>query len=168
MSKVALLTKAQHIKLYRYVLPDGTILSPTARESGDIFISEEEIEQCIGITELAWLQDLTLIDFEDLTPPNTTPPQMTGYGLMIPQAAVDAELFENNQFEMSGFVINFTPINGGLAIDLAYLNWDEFRQEQLKPINITTKKTFTKLWDSVAADYIFSLQNPSQSKIIQL
>lgn len=136
--------------------------------NGYVIVSEEEVDNCTN-ANFTYLQSRVKVELSDMPIPNTTPPTMSGQGLMIPQSAVDANLFPSNKFSMNGFEINFTPKNGGLAIDIAYLTWNEFRAEQIgNPVNEDTKVTFTALWDTVAADYIFSLQNPSQSKIIQL
>ena len=167
--KFARLNVQQHRSLIGQDLGDGTLFNPVMHKTGYIVISEWEIDQVTN-TEFLWLKDLTLVDMDALPMPNTTPPQMSGYGLLIPTEATNPtlNLFPNNQFKMGGFVINFTETSQGLAIDLAYLGWEEFRQEQLNPINETTKNTFSTLWDTVAADYEFSIANPSQSKIIQL
>jgi hypothetical protein len=166
--KIAPLTIQQYRSLQGQEFNSDSFFNPTATADGTYFISEEEITQYNGTT-FAWIKDLTLIDYStDI--PDTTPPQMTGLGLLIPQKATDSDLdlFPDNKFEMGGFVIEFTQTSQGLAIDLAYLGWEAFRIEQLKPINLTVKKTFSKLWDTVANDYMFSVQNPNESKIIQL
>lgn len=164
--KIAPLNIVQYRSLQGQTFNSDSFFNPTATADGTYFISEEEINQYEG-SEFAWIKDLPLIDYStDI--PDTTPPQMSGYGLLIPAEAITLNLFPDNKFEMGGFTIDFTQTSQGLAIDLAYFDWSAFRIEQLKPINLTTKKTFTTLWDTMAADYMFSMQNPSQSKIIQL
>lgn len=164
--KFARLNVEQHRSLIGQDLGDGTLFNPVMHKTGYIVISEWEIEQ-VANTEFLWLKDLPLVDMDSVAI-DTTPPQMSGYGLLIPTEAITLNLFPNNKFEMGGFTINFTQTQQGLAIDLAYFDWTAFREEQLNPIHETTKKTFSSLWDSMALDYIFSMQNPSQSKIIQL
>lgn len=166
MSKIAPLTIEQYRSLYGQIFSEDMTFNPSALPDGSYFISEEEINAYQG-TEFAWIKDLSLIDYSTSLP-DVTPPTLTGYGLLIPTEAITLNLFPDNKFEMGGFTLNFTQTQQGLAVDLAYFDWEAFRIEQLKPINLTTKKTFSTLWDTMAADYIFSIQNPSQSKIIQL
>ena len=167
--KVAILTIEQHRQLIGQELSNGQLYNPVLYKSGHVILSEQEISATTN-TSYLWVKSLPLVELSTLTLPVVTPPTMTGLGLLIPQKAndPDLDLFPNNQFKLGGFVINFTTTAQGLAIDLAYLGWTAFRAEQLNPINDTVKKTFSKLWDTVAADYEFSVANPSQSKIIQL
>lgn len=157
--KIAPLTIQQYRSLQGQSFTSDSFFNPTAMADGTYFISEEEINAYKG-AEFAWIKYLTLIDYStDI--PDTTPPQMTGYGVLIPQEVDTIKLFPNNQFNLNGFVINFTSTSQGLAVDLAYLGWQEFRDEQLNPINEAIKVTFTDIWDSVVQRYL-------NNEIIQL
>lgn len=144
MKKVALITIEQFRELYLYELPDGTLLAPRADVSGDFFISEEEINQAKSI--FTWLEDLTLVEISSLTKPDTTPPSPMGVGIVIDEKYNVFGFWDAKEFKLGGFIVPLIDYNGGLAVDLAYLIWDEFRAEQDKPINKTVNEEFSKLW----------------------
>ena len=78
---------------------------------------------------------------------------MTGTGVLIPTEAEVLELFPNNQFNLNGYVVNLTNTASGLAVDVAYLLWEGFRQEQDNGINIVINNTFYNLWYQLLAKY---------------
>ena len=158
--KFARLNVQQHRSLIGQDLGDGTLFNPVMHKTGYIVISEWEIEQVTN-TDFLWLKDLPLVDMDALPMPDTTPPQMTGYGVLIPQEVDTIKLFPNNQFNLNGFIIQFSTTSQGLAVDLGYLQWTAFRDEQLNPINEAIKVTFTDIWDSVVQRYL-------NNEIIQL
>lgn len=151
MSKIAPLTIEQYRSLYNQNYNTDSTFNPTASPDGSYFISEQEINAYTG-TEFAWIKDLILIDYTtDL--PDTTPPTMTGYGILIPTEAVTLNLFPNNKFNLGGYEINLTSTSQGLAVDLGYLNWQGFRDEQDKPYNITINASFSALWYELLSRY---------------
>lgn len=157
--KIAPLTIEQYRLLYRKQYDNGAFFNPTASPEGLYFISEEEINAYQG-TEFAWIKTLPLVDYSTLMP-DTTPPQMTGYGILIPTEAEALELFPNNKFNLGGFEITLTSTQQGLAVDLGYLNWQGFRDEQDKPQNATIKASFSALWYELLRRY-------NNNEIIQL
>jgi hypothetical protein len=151
MPQIAPLTIEQYRELYQKQYDDSSYFNPTAAPDGSYFISEEEINAYNG-QEYAWIKDLILIDYTtDL--PDTTPPQMTGYGILIPTEAETLDLFPNNHFNLGGYEINLTTTSQGLAVDLGYLNWQGFRDEQDKPHNATIKASFSALWYELLSRY---------------
>lgn len=159
MGKIALLTIEQYRSLYNKEFTPDNYFNPASTPEGQFFISEQEINAYNG-TEFAWIKDLPLIDYST-SMPDTTPPSMTGYGILIPTEAESLNLFPNNQFHLGGYVIQLTSTSQGLAVDLGYLNWQGFRDEQDKPINATIKASFSALWYELLTRY----QN---NEIIQL
>ena len=151
MSKIALLTIEQYRSLYGKQFSEDMTFNPSALPEGQFFISEEEINAYQG-EQFAWIKDLPLIDYST-SMPDTTPPQMTGYGILIPTEAEALNLFPNNQFHLGGYVIELTNTTQGLAVDLAYLGWQGFRDEQDKPINATIKASFSALWYELLSRY---------------
>ena len=149
--KIAPLTIEQYRLLYRKEYNNGAFFNPTASPEGLYFISEEEINAYNG-TEYAWIKDLPLIDYSE-TMPDTTPPQMTGYGILIPTEAETLNLFPDNKFKLGGYEITLTSTSQGLAVDLAYLGWQGFRDEQDKPYNATIKASFSALWYELLSRY---------------
>ncbi len=147
MSRIALLTIEQFRQLYLYELPDGTLLGPRADVSGDFFISEEEINQAKSI--FTWLEDLPLIEISTLTKPDTTPPTPMGVGVVIDSKYDVFGFWDAKQFKLGGFVVPLTDYNGGLAVDLAYILWQAFRDEQDKPIHETVKNELPKVWEDL-------------------
>lgn len=159
MSKIAPLTIEQYRSLYGQIFSQDMTFNPSALPDGSYFISEEEINAYSG-TQFAWIKDLPLIDYStDL--PDVTPPTLTGYGILIPTEAEILNLFPNNKFNLGGYEINLTPTSQGLAVDLGYLNWQGFRDEQDKPFNATIKASFSALWYELLARY-------NNNEIIQL
>lgn len=154
MKKIALLTPQQFRLLNNFEYAPYKYFGPSVAPDGSHFISEEEINDYEG-EEFAWIKDLPLIEYSTELP-DTTVPEMTGYGVHVPDECFKPEinLFPNNQFELNGFVMTFTPYSGGMAVDLAYFQWEAFRQEQLKPMASPTKVTFTTLWDTLYQKYL--------------
>lgn len=159
MRKIAPLTIEQYRLLYRKEYESGSYFNPTASPEGLYFISEEEINAYSG-QEYAWIKDLPLVDYSE-TMPDTSLPTMTGYGILIPTEAEALELFPNNHFNLGGFEITLTSTAQGLAVDLGYLNWQGFRDEQDKPQNATIKASFSALWYELLSRY-------NNNEIIQL
>lgn len=151
MRKVAEISAEQYRKLYGQEVQADWLFHPTAMPDGRYFISEEEINAYSGQT-FAFIKDLDIIDFDESIP-DTTPPTETGYGVVIPADYVNSGLFPNNEFRLNGFVIPLVSYNGGLAVDLAYLDWSAFRIEQDKKINETVKLTFSTLWYALLTEY---------------
>lgn len=157
--KFARLNVAQHRSLIGQDLGDGTLFNPVMHKTGYIVISEWEIEQVTN-TNFLWLKDLPLVDMDSVAI-DTTPPQMTGYGVLLPAECQNLGIFPNNQFNLNGFVINFTETTDGLAVDLGYLGWTAFREEQDNEVNSAIKQTFSALWYAVLGKYL-------NNEIIQL
>ncbi|HEY1044943.1 MAG TPA: hypothetical protein VGF79_00795 [Bacteroidia bacterium] len=151
MSKIAYLTIEQYRSLQGQYFTQDNLFNPSATADGSYFISEQEINAYEG-QEFAWLKDLPLVDISNELP-DTTVPVMTGSGVLIPVEAEILELFPNNTFNLGGFKIELIQSAQGLAVDLAYLNWQGFRDEQDKPQNATIKASFTALWYELLARY---------------
>lgn len=149
--KIAPLTIEQYRSLYKQNFDNNSLFNPTASPEGQFFISEEEINAYQG-EQFAWIKNLSLIDYTE-TMPDTTPPTMTGYGILIPTEAEALNLFPNNEFHLGGYVIQLANTSQGLAVDLAYLGWQGFRDEQDKPINATIKASFSALWYELLSRY---------------
>jgi hypothetical protein len=141
-------------------------------EGEGIFINENNTTT--GYAQPFELQDKFYVIADDITSKytnqeqfdlfsnaNPITPAMTGYGILIPTEAETLNLFPNNQFKLGGFIINLTTTSQGLAVDLAFLGWQEFRDEQDKPQNETIKLSFSALWYELLTRY----QN---NEIIQL
>lgn len=157
--KIAPLTIVQFRQLYGQEYSENAVFNPSATADGTYYISEQEINQ-YQWTTFAWIKDLVLIDYStDI--PDTTPPSMTGYGILIPTEAETLNLFPNNKFNLGGYVIELTSTSQGLAVDLGYLGWTGFREEQDKAFNSTIKDSFSALWYELLTRY----QN---NEIIQL
>lgn len=82
-----------------------------------------------------------------------TAPTSTGYGIVIPSKYVNAGLFPDNIFTLGTYEIPLSEYNGGLAVDLAYLGWQDFRDEQDKPYNKDIKNKFSGLWYELLTAY---------------
>lgn len=157
--RIAPLTIEQYRTLYKKYYDANSTFNPSSTPDGSYFISEEEINAYNG-QEYAWIKDLPLIDYsEDM--PDTTVPTMTGYGILIPTEAEALDLFPNNHFKLGGYEITLTSTSQGLAVDLAYLGWQGFRDEQDKPYNATIKASFSALWYELLRRY-------TNNEIIQL
>jgi hypothetical protein len=157
--RIAPLTIEQYRSLYRQAYDEASFFNPASAPDGSYFISEEEINGYNG-DQFAWIKDLPLIDYTTELP-DLTPPAMTGYGILIPTEATALNLFPNNHFNLGGYEINLTQTSQGLAVDLGYLNWQGFRDEQDKPFNATIKASFSALWYELLTRY-------NNNEIIQL
>jgi len=157
--KIAPLTIEQYRQLFGQTVTGDKKFALAVSPDGQLCIGEDDIDNCTN-TEFQWVKDLTLIDYTtDL--PDITPPTMTGYGILIPTEAETLNLFPNNHFNLGGYEINLTQTSQGLAVDLGYLNWQGFRDEQDKPFNATIKASFSALWYELLTRY-------NNNEIIQL
>lgn len=88
--------------------------------------------------------DLEPIDL--FSPVDATPPQLTGYGVVIPTEFLWA--FPNNKFILhgTGFEIPLTIGSYGKAVDAAYLVWKSFLTEIWKPENKTVFDILEPVW----------------------
>lgn len=149
--RVAKLTIQQKRELFGQQVDGQRYFNVFIASDGTPCIEEKDVIDCTN-TNVSWVNDLVISDFAiDL--PSVTPPAMTGYGILIPTEAVSLNLFPNNQFNLNGFVINLTSTSQGLAVDLGYLGWQEFRDEQDKEINSTIKDSFSALWYELLTRY---------------
>lgn len=91
--------------------------------------------------------DLEGLDIPDF-PVDTTPPPLSNNLVTIPEKY--EWVFRNDRFELNGFVVEFirTPDNV-LMVDVAYLQWQAFRDELDKPENVTVKNSLEPVWDYV-------------------
>jgi hypothetical protein len=62
-----------------------------------------------------------------------TPPTLSGKKILIPQSW--EILFPNDKFIINGFEATLERVNSALVVDIAYLQWEAFREELLKPEN---------------------------------
>jgi len=144
MKKVAEISISQYRQLVGQLCSNDWYFNPTVMTDGRFFISEEEINAYSG-QDFAYIKDLTLIDYVNVIP-DTTPPTPTGYGIEIPSKYLGLGLFPNDSFSLNGFTIPLTAYNSGLAVDLAYLGWEAFRNEQDYKYNEAVKNSFSQLW----------------------
>ena len=73
------------------------------------------------------IEDLNIEDLEYYTPPT-----LSTYRVAIPEAW--EMLFPNDRFVVGGFDIHLERTNDNvLCVDIAYLGWQAFREELLKP-----------------------------------
>lgn len=147
MNKIASLTVEQYRSLYMQKYDATSYFNPSAAPNGVYFISEQEIDAYQG-TEFAWIKTLPLIDYSTLLP-NTTPPTMSGVGVIIPAEYLG--IFPNNQFKLNGFVVNLTPYDTDQAVDTAYVQWQNFMDELDREYNYDWKQSLMFIWDYVAA-----------------
>jgi hypothetical protein len=120
--------------------------NPTAMPDGSYFISEQEIDAYQG-TEFAWIKTLPLVDYTTSLP-DTTPPTMSGIGVIIPNEYMG--VFPGNQFKVNGFIVNLTAYGQQQAVDIAYMNWQNFKDELDREYNYDWKQTLMFIWDYVA------------------
>lgn len=76
-----------------------------------------------------------------------TPPQMSGLLVAIPSEF--EWVFRNDRFEINGFVVEFGRVNSTLVVDIAYLQWQAFKDELDKTENQTVKDSLEPIWDYV-------------------
>ena len=75
---------------------------------------------------------------------DTTPPTLIGYGVVIPDKFL--WVFPEDKFILNGFEI---PLTNG-AVDVAYFQWQEFRDELDSGNHEYLKRALMPLWDYVA------------------
>lgn len=86
--------------------------------------------------------DMEAIDL--FAPIDTTPPQLYGLGVVIPDQFI--WVFPDNKFILEGFEI---PLTNG-AVDIAYFEWQAFRNCLDNGNHEDLKRALMKLWDYVA------------------
>ena len=75
---------------------------------------------------------------------DVTPPTLIGYGVEIPNQFI--WVFPEDKFVLNGFEI---PLTNG-AVDVAYFQWQEFRNELDSGKYEDLKRALMPLWDYVA------------------
>jgi hypothetical protein len=77
---------------------------------------------------------------------DTTPPPLSGYGVIIPSQFLWA--FPNDKFILhgTGFEIPLTQTSQGKAVDAAYLEWPAFLAEIWKPEHQTVFDILEPVW----------------------
>jgi hypothetical protein len=142
--KIAQLTIEQYRQLFGQSVNGTRNFSVSVTPDALLCIPEDDVTGCTN-SNFTWVSGLTIQDYS-ITIPSTTPPTMTGTGVLLPTEVEVLELFPNNQFNLNGYVVELTDTPSGLAVDVAYLLWEEFRQEQDNGINVTINETFYSLW----------------------
>lgn len=145
MSNVALLSHKQHRLLIDRYYSGSSKFNPVLHQSGFIVLTEHEINANEN-EECNWVADLPLISLESLVRYETTPPDPLPYGVVIPNDYNKLGFWQTKLFKLNGFEVPLTDYNGGLAVNLAYLLWEGFREEQDNPINEVVKDEFSTLW----------------------
>jgi hypothetical protein len=149
--KIAQLTIEQYRQLFGQSVDGTRNFSVAVTPDALLCIPEDDVTGCTN-SNFTWVSGLTIQDYS-ITIPSTTPPTMTGTGVLLPTEVEVLELFPNNQFNLNGYVVNLTDTPSGLAVDVAYLLWEEFRQEQDNGINVTINETFYNLWYLLLTKY---------------
>jgi hypothetical protein len=142
--KIAQLTIEQYRQLFGQSVNGIRTFSVAVTPDALLCIPEDDVNDCTN-PNFPWVSGLTIQDYSIIIP-STTPPTMTGTGVLLPIEVEVLELFPNNQFNLNGYVVTLTDTPSGLAVDVAYLLWEGFRQEQDNGINITINETFNNLW----------------------
>ena len=81
-----------------------------------------------------------------------TPPPLSPYAVVIPEIYQWA--FPENKFVLSGFEIPLDTINGVKCVNLAYFNWQGFRDELDSGNHEYLKRSLMPLWDFVKLQVI--------------
>lgn len=150
--KIAQLTVEQYRSLFGQTVTGDKKFSLAVSPDGLLCVGEDDINNCTN-PSFQWVKSLPLQDYTTSIP-SVTPPAMTGVGVVLPPGYDTLGLFPNNQFNLNGFIVEFVELSDGqLAVDLGYLGWMEFRQEQDNGINATIKEQFSALWYTVLAKY---------------
>jgi hypothetical protein len=95
-----------------------------------------------------------------------TPPTLSPYAVVIPEIYQWA--FPENKFVLSGFEIPLDTINGVKCVNLAYFNWQAFRDELDSGNYVALKRSLMELWDYVKfqADTIGPwMQDPQNNQL---
>jgi hypothetical protein len=80
-----------------------------------------------------------------------TPPTLTGKRIAIP--TYWEMLFPNDRFIVGGFDIPLERTNDNvLCVDVAYLEWEAFREELDKPENAAVKRHMEVVWDYISIE----------------
>jgi hypothetical protein len=82
---------------------------------------------------------------------DTTPPQLSTLRVAIPQEW--EIIFPDDKFIINGFEVQLERVKGVLAVDVAYLDWQPFKDELDKPENATVKRSLEGVWDYVKKQY---------------
>jgi hypothetical protein len=149
--KIAQLTIEQYRQLFGQSVDGTRNFSVAVTPDALLCIPEDDVTGCTN-SNFTWVSGLTIQDYSIIIP-STTPPTMTGTGVLLPTEVEVLDLFPNNQFNLNGYIVTLTDTPSGLAVDVAYLLWEGFRQEQDNGINITVKETFYNLWYLLLAKY---------------
>jgi hypothetical protein len=94
------------------------------------------------------------LKIEDLAIDNLayyTPPQLSTLRVAIPQEW--EIIFPDDKFIINGFEVQLERVKGVLAVDVAYLDWQPFKDELDKPENATVKRSLEGVWDYVKKQY---------------
>jgi hypothetical protein len=90
--------------------------------------------------------------YEEVQDPDApTPPQLSTLRVPIPQEW--EIIFPDDKFIINGFEVQLERVKGVLAVDVAYLDWQPFKDELDKPENATVKRSLEGVWDYVKKQY---------------
>jgi hypothetical protein len=105
--------------------------------------------------------------YEEVRSPNAPElPPLSPYAVVIPEIYQWA--FPENKFVLSGFEIPLDTINGVKCVNLAYFNWQGFRDELDNGNYVALKRSLMELWDYVKlqADTIGPwMQDPQNNQL---
>jgi len=142
MAKLVLLTIPQVRELYHQPLANNWYFNPVINKYGNVFISEEEINQ-ITNPAFDWVKLLPLVEETDTRPPSDlSPPASNGKGLVI--ITRFQWVFP---FRLNGFTIPMKDQNGTKYVEKSILTWDAFTKELNKPQNDDIKLMLKPLID---------------------
>jgi hypothetical protein len=126
------------------------------------FLTDED-KTLISKTEFNWLLDLDLVEFWNVI---YKAPPLSPYAVVIPEIYQWA--FPENKFVLSGFEIPLDTTNGVKCVNLAYFNWQAFRDELDNGNYVALKRSLMELWDYVKlqADTIGPwMQDPQNNQL---
>jgi hypothetical protein len=89
------------------------------------------------------IEDLAIEDLAYYTPPT----------LSTLRVAIPKEweiLFPDDKFIINGFEVQLEMVGEVLAVDVAYLDWQAFKDELDRPENAAVKRHMMPIWDYVA------------------
>jgi hypothetical protein len=127
------------------IVHQGYVFQGESMDSG-LPIKEYFYNKSLFLKRLIELELNNDVDFSDWVEPtlDTTPPTLYGLGVVIPDTFI--WVFPDNKFILEGFEI---PLTNG-AVDIAYFQWQAFRDCLDNGNHDYLKRALMPLWDYVA------------------
>jgi hypothetical protein len=144
------LTQEQADELQGELYAPDSYFNPTKDKDGNYFIFNE-VEQCTN-EQFMWVKDLELVQFWSVL---YSPPPLTPFACEIP---LELQMpFRGGFFRLNGFEVPLETIQNKKVVNIAYFNWQEFRNEldrkdgAGKFVHQAIKDALMDLWDFVEA-----------------